>query len=122
MTEARFLLTVPAQPLDAADALVSEIEENAALDPLAITINETDEANALWEVVVYFGSAKEAEAARTVAGLKNGAIAPLAQQDWVRQSLAGLAPVSAGRFFLHGSHDRLRRRSGGISLEIDAGT
>jgi ribosomal protein L11 methyltransferase len=44
------------------------------------------------------------------------------QQDWVRQSLEGLAPVTAGRFFLHGSHDRHRRRAGGVSLEIDAGT
>jgi ribosomal protein L11 methyltransferase len=50
------------------------------------------------------------------------AIVPLPQRDWVRQSLEGLAPVAAGRFFLHGSHDRERRRSGGISLEIDAGT
>jgi ribosomal protein L11 methyltransferase len=28
----------------------------------------------------------------------------------------------AGRFFLHGSHDRERRRHGGVPLEIDAGT
>ena len=33
-----------------------------------------------------------------------------------------MPPVSAGRFHLHGSHDRSRRRAGGISLEIDAGT
>jgi ribosomal protein L11 methyltransferase len=49
-------------------------------------------------------------------------IAPLPQRDWVRQSLEGLAPVAAGRFFLHGAHDRARRRAGGLSLEIDAGT
>jgi ribosomal protein L11 methyltransferase len=42
--------------------------------------------------------------------------------DWVRQSLEGLAPVTAGRFFLHGAHDRHRRPAGGIALEIDAGT
>ncbi len=42
--------------------------------------------------------------------------------DWVRKSLEGLAPVTAGRFFLHGSHDRARRRAGGQSFEIDAGT
>jgi ribosomal protein L11 methyltransferase len=40
----------------------------------------------------------------------------------VKRSLEGLAPVAAGRFFLHGSHDRHVRRAGGISLEIDAGT
>ena len=43
-------------------------------------------------------------------------------EDWVRRSLEGLAPVVAGRFYLHGSHDRDKRRSGGHSFEIDAGT
>jgi ribosomal protein L11 methyltransferase len=42
--------------------------------------------------------------------------------DWVKHSLEGLAPVVAERFFLHGSHDRERRRNGGVSIEIDAGT
>ena len=90
--------------------------------PLAITINETDEAKALWELVLYFESEEEAEAARSIDALAEGLIAPMPQQDWVRQSLEGLAPVTAGRFFLHGAHDRPRRRAGGISLEIDAGT
>jgi ribosomal protein L11 methyltransferase len=46
----------------------------------------------------------------------------LPEIDWVRRSLEGLSPVVAGRFYLHGAHDRAHRRSGGISLEIDAGT
>jgi ribosomal protein L11 methyltransferase len=49
-------------------------------------------------------------------------VAALPEVDWVRRSLEGLAPVVAGRFYLYGSHDRERRRGGGISLEIDAGT
>jgi ribosomal protein L11 methyltransferase len=122
VTEARFTLTLPARPLDTAQDLASAVEDNLRLDPLAITINETDEANALWEVVLYFESEGEARAARTVTALAAGIIAPLPGQDWVRKSLAGLAPVIAGRFFLHGAHDRLKRRAGGISLEIDAGT
>ena len=122
MTDARFTLTIPALSHDAAQTLSSALEENFALEPLAITINETDEARALWEVVLYFGSEAEAGEARQVDGLAEGVIAPMPQQDWVRQSLEGLAPVTAGRFFLHGSHDRHRRRAGGISLEIDAGT
>jgi ribosomal protein L11 methyltransferase len=122
MTEARFSLTIPALPHDSAQALASSLEENILLDPLAVTINETDEAKALWELVLYFGSEEEAEAARGVPALALGLIAPLPQQDWVRQSLEGLAPVAAGRFFLHGGHDRHRRRPGGIPLEIDAGT
>jgi ribosomal protein L11 methyltransferase len=122
MTEARFTLTIPGLSHDAANALATALEENILLDPLAITINETDEAKALWEVVLYFSSEEDAEDARRVSGTDVATIAPMPQQDWVRQSLEGLAPVVAGRFFLHGSHDRHRRRAGGISLEIDAGT
>jgi ribosomal protein L11 methyltransferase len=122
MTEARFSLTIPALPHDAALELATAVEDDIRLDPLAITINETDEAKALWELVLYFESEEDAEAARGIDVLADGRIAPLPQQDWVRQSLEGLAPVTAGRFFLHGAHDRPRRRAGGISLEIDAGT
>lgn len=122
MTEARFTLTVPALSHDAANDLAAALEEDIRLDPLAITINETDEAKALWELVLYFGAEEDAEAAREIDTLSRGAIAPMPQQDWVRRSLEGLAPVAAGRFFLHGAHDRAKRRAGGFSLEIDAGT
>ena len=122
MTEARFTLTIPALSHDAAQALAAALEENIFIDPLAVTINETDEAKALWELALYFGSEADAEAARAIGALAEGRVAPMPQQDWVRQSLEGLAPVSAGRFFLHGAHDRPRRRAGGVSLEIDAGT
>ena len=122
MTEARFTLTLPELSHDGANDLASSLEGNFRIDPMAITINETDEAKGLWEVALYFTSAEEAEDARALDELRNGMVAPMPQQDWVRQSLEGLAPVTAGRFFLHGSHDRHRRRPGGIALEIDAGT
>jgi len=121
MTEARFTLTVPALSHDGANDLASALEEDFRLEPMAITINETDEALGHWEVVLFFAEEDEARSALGVDGLAAGVIAPMEQQDWVRQSLAGLAPVTAGRFYLHGSHDRHRRRAGGISLEIDAG-
>ena len=44
----------------------------------------------------------------------------LPEIDWVAESLKGLAPVSAGRFFVHGSHDRHRVPAGRIALEIEA--
>jgi len=122
MTEARYTLTLPALSHDGANDLATALEENFRIDPLAITINETDEAKGLWELVLYFGSEAEAEEARALEALHHGAVAPMPEQDWVRQSLLGLAPVTAGRFFLHGSHDRHRRRPGGVSIEIDAGT
>ena len=40
--------------------------------------------------------------------------------DWVAQSLAGLKPVRAGRFIVHGAHDRADLRANDIGIEIEA--
>ena len=40
--------------------------------------------------------------------------------DWAAISLRGLHPVSAGRFLVHGSHDRETAGAGRIAIEIDA--
>ena len=45
----------------------------------------------------------------------------LPDTDWVAKSLKGLGPVRAGRFLVHGSHDREARRPHEIAIEIDAG-
>lgn len=122
MAVTRFTLTIPDLELGAAQELSEAIEDDIRLDALAVAINETDETLSRWEVVAYFASEAEARAAPAALAVAGAVIAPLPDEDWVRQSLAGLAPVIAGRFFLHGSHDRHRRRAGGIPLEIDAGT
>src|SRR5262249_3768580 len=44
----------------------------------------------------------------------------LAPTDWVRKSLEGLAPVEAGRFVVHGAHDRARVWANRIGIEIEA--
>src|SRR5262249_42034787 len=41
-------------------------------------------------------------------------------RDWIASSLAGLPPVNAGRFLVHGSHDRSRLRPNSIGIEIEA--
>jgi ribosomal protein L11 methyltransferase len=45
---------------------------------------------------------------------------PLAERDWVAASLVGLKPVRAGRFFIHGAHDRLLVPANAIGIEIEA--
>jgi ribosomal protein L11 methyltransferase len=42
--------------------------------------------------------------------------------DWVRATLERLTPVRAGRFLVHGSHDRGRHPPASVAIEIDAGT
>jgi ribosomal protein L11 methyltransferase len=122
MTEARFTLTCRSQALPDAQALADAIDEHIAIDALAVTVNETDEKLALWNTVAYFANEVSARNAALVLALDDFQVATLPDVDWVRKSLEGLPPVAAGRFFLHGSHDRDKRRGGGISLEIDAAT
>lgn len=122
MTSARVILTIPALSLAAAEDIANRFESDFRIEPLAVTINETDEAKNLWETVAYFATDAEAEEARRLLQVLSGLISELPDKDWVRHSLEGLAPVVAGRFFLHGSHDRDRRRPGGVPFEIDAGT
>jgi ribosomal protein L11 methyltransferase len=122
MSPARFTLIVPNLSHQAAHDLVERIENDFQLDPLALTINETDEAKAFWEAVAWFEDESAASHARDHLKTPDAFIVPVPDVDWVRRSLEGLAPVVAGRFFLHGSHDRHIRRAGGHSFEIDAGT
>jgi ribosomal protein L11 methyltransferase len=41
-------------------------------------------------------------------------------RDWVLASLAGLTPVKAGRFLVHGAHDRDKVPVNAIGIEIEA--
>jgi ribosomal protein L11 methyltransferase len=122
MAIARILLTIPALSLRAAEETANRLESDFRVEPLAVAINETDGANNLWETVAYFEGENEARLAQKRLRLFSGIISILPDTDWVKHSLEGLAPVMAGRFFLHGSHDRSRKRPGGVPVEIDAAT
>lgn len=122
MDEARFTLTWRGMTLERAASLSEILEQSLAGDALAVTIHEESEDSGEWSAVAYFASRAEAEAVAAALGLAAAALDPVPDADWVRRSLQGLPPVKAGRFGLFGSHDRDRRRSTGIELEIDAGT
>ena len=55
--------------------------------------------------------------ARTAAAVR---FEQIAAADWVAQSLADLKPVRAGRFIVHGAHDRARIAPNAIAIEIEA--
>ena len=80
-----------------------------------------------WVVEIYLGGGVAEDDVRALlADVFGGELAAgietetVAQQDWVTRSLAGLAPVRAGRFLVHGNHDRASVRSNDIALEIEA--
>jgi ribosomal protein L11 methyltransferase len=49
------------------------------------------------------------------------AVEPLPDQDWIKLSQEGLAPVRAGRFFVYGAHDAGQVPHGVIAMKIEAG-
>ena len=80
----------------------------------------------LWTAEVYFGFPPDEAAIRallkeTVGEAADGAeFSTISQKDWVAASLQGLRPVRAGRFLVHGSHDRAHIRANVIPIEIEA--
>ncbi|WP_136618228.1 MULTISPECIES: 50S ribosomal protein L11 methyltransferase [Mesorhizobium] len=94
---------------------------------LPIAVLEVDEDRDLYEVSLYADGdvdAVEAQVKDILAGLSLSK--PIEREalpdiDWVARSLEGLKPVRAGRFFVHGAHDRRKRHSGELAIEIEAG-
>ena len=43
------------------------------------------------------------------------------ETDWVAETLRALSPVRAGRFLVHGTHDRGAVRASDVAIELDAG-
>jgi ribosomal protein L11 methyltransferase len=80
-----------------------------------------------WTVEISFRAVPDRELVRQLVARAGGKAAArtltfetLADRDWVRSSLAGLRPVEAGRFVVHGSHDRRSAARNRIGIEIDA--
>ena len=111
-----------------ADLIVESFEPAEA----ASTAFETDDllpgGGRAWLVEAYFGSEPdEAEIRALIAVASDEATARSAtfglteRRDWVANSLAGLKPVRAGRFLVHGAHDRARVKANDVAVEIEAG-
>ncbi|MBW3095903.1 50S ribosomal protein L11 methyltransferase [Pseudohoeflea coraliihabitans] len=107
----------------ALDRLAAHFEEEGY--PAATT--EIDEDNGIWQASLYLehepDEALRAAMAEALAGaFPREAIETetLPDIDWVSHSLAGLKPVRAGRFIVHGAHDRAAVQPHDIAIQIDA--
>jgi ribosomal protein L11 methyltransferase len=115
----------------------SQSDCDAALDLLGrrfeeagypVATMEIDEDSDLWEVSLYTVAEEQerlitamTDCLEPVFSSPRIRVEILPEIDWVAHSLQGLQPVRAGRFLIHGSHDRGRVRAGDIAIEIDAG-
>src|SRR5579872_4795087 len=97
------------------------------LDPDAIVCAVFEGDDGAWRVELYFREPPDETAIRKL--IADGAGAATADalafdaveaKDWVAASLAGLKPVTAGRFVVHGAHDRARVAPNAIGIEIEA--
>jgi ribosomal protein L11 methyltransferase len=80
-----------------------------------------------WDVTVHFADAPDQALVRELvtntAGeeiAKGVAFDTVEAKDWVKASLEDLVPVPAGRFVVHGQHDRARVPPNKLGIEIEA--
>ncbi len=81
-----------------------------------------------WFVEAYFGWEPDQAVVRALiavasdeATARSATFGLTEKRDWVASSLAGLKPVRAGRFLVHGRHDRSRVEANDVAIEIEAG-
>ena len=106
-------------------AIADHVAERFAPEDIAVSL--IDAGGGRWQVAIHFREPLSEDAVRAAVQAAAGTAAVAALRfsrveaaDWVRQSLAGLAPVTAGRFVVHGAHDRARVPANRIGIEIEA--
>jgi ribosomal protein L11 methyltransferase len=99
--------------------------EGFAADEVAVSFGDNGQGN--WRVAIHFRTPPDEAAVRELADVALGPDAGkalhferIAAKDWVRESLVGLKPVAAGRFVVHGAHDRDCVSRNRIGIEIEA--
>ena len=105
-----------------AEAMVRSLER---LDPVPVGVGvfEMEDGLGLWEVGGYFVEAPDEVALALLAaahGARPFAVSELDETDWVARVRRELAPVEAGRFFVHGSHDVGQAPAGREALLVEA--
>lgn len=118
MTLWKLAFTGPISPLYAAAECLDRVEDKHRLS-WSIFEDDGEETGAL---EVLFDAPPDEDRQRSAASLgpeHEARILPLPEEDWVKLSQAGLPPVIASRFALHGSHDDAPADK--IAILIEAG-
>ena len=125
MSEIRLFVTTTEKQ---AEAVLDRLSEVFGEEDFAIGTTEVDEKRDVWEASIYMMAVDEESVNERLTDALAEDFAHLSIErevlpdiDWIAKSLEGLAPVRAGRFVVHGSHDRDKVKTGEIAIEIDAG-
>src|SRR5450631_779178 len=80
-----------------------------------------------WGITVHFAEAPDQTSIRELVGIAAGdevandiTFDNVEAKDWVKATLEELVPVRAGRFIVHGAHDRSKVPPNKIGIEIEA--
>jgi len=91
----------------------------------AITAHERSDGR--WGITVHFAEAPDQASIRELVGIAAGdevardiTFDTVEAKDWVKATLEELVPVRAGRFMVHGHHDRSKVPPNKLGLEIEA--
>lgn len=123
MTARKLTLLTPDR--EAARIIAATLQDFIEPPPDALTLFEAPEQG--WRIEAYFAELPDAEELRsTIAGftgldVPHIEVAQVPALNWVAISQAALPPVRAGRFTVHGTHDRGRVARGPNAILIDAG-
>src|SRR4051794_33436949 len=100
---------------------------NESLDDDQTAASAYERADGRWDVSLHFAEAPDQGVIRALVGLAAGdeiakaiSFDTVEAKDWVAASLEDLVPVAAGRFVVHGRHDRARIALNKIGIEIEA--
>jgi ribosomal protein L11 methyltransferase len=98
-----------------------------SLDEQEVVVSAFESEGGHWTTAIHFPAAPNETAIRALVALEAGAelanrlvFERIEARDWVAASLQGLTPVEAGRFLVHGRHDRAQVGANRIGIEIEA--
>ena len=109
--------------LDHAEAAAGLGDALDALGPSGVGVFEIEDGSGRWEVGAYFLAPPDGAALALLSAAFDASafvVSEIEDRDWVAQVRRELTPVRAGRFVVHGGHDRERIPVGAVALEIEA--
>lgn len=121
-------IIIEAVDRDFARSIAGALENLIDPAPDALSIFENEGPGTPWRITAYYSTPRDPAAlTRELENLLGRALPVAAKLEtvpdlnWVALSQAALPPVQAGRFTIHGSHDRHRVPQGPGAILIDAG-
>jgi ribosomal protein L11 methyltransferase len=129
---------MPSKPTNAASSWVARLAtDEQTAEKLGVWLSESLEptqavslvykGQSQWQVAIHLTDIPDQQKLQALVAIALGSAAAeqirferLATLDWVKASLEDLKPIDAGRFFIHGAHDRARVPPNRIGIEIEA--